>query len=122
MVDSRFLIIIFITQNEQKIICQRVGIVVVILCKVIGNAVSTVKHPVYIGKKIMVCQPVAVDGSTPNGREFLAIDSVQAGPGDLVLAAREGNTARQILGKDDDPLHAVILGIVDEVQVVNDAE
>ena len=90
-----------------------------ILCKVIGNAVSTVKHPVYIGKKIMVCQPVQTDGSTPLGREFLAIDSVQAGPGDLVLAAREGNTARQILGTDNDPLHSVILAIVDSVDVVN---
>ena len=88
-----------------------------ILCKVIGNAVSTIKHPVYVGKKIMVCQPVDVDGSTPLGREFLAIDSVQAGPGDLVLAAREGNTARQILGSDKDPFHAVILGIVDNVQL-----
>ena len=90
-----------------------------ILCKVIGNAVSTVKHPVYIGKKIMVCQPVEVDGKTPVGREFLAVDSVQAGPGDLVLAAREGNTARQILGNDNDPLHSVILGIVDQVEIEN---
>jgi len=89
----------------------------VILCKVIGNAVSTVKHPVYVGKKMMICQPVGVDGSSPNGREFIAIDSVQAGPGDLVLAAREGNTARQILGSDNDPLHSVIVGIVDHIQL-----
>ena len=88
-----------------------------ILCKVIGNAVASIKHPVYIGKKIMVVQPVQPDGSTPNGHEFLAIDAVQAGPGDLVLAAREGNTARQILGTDTDPLHAVIVGIVDEIQI-----
>ncbi|MDP6934924.1 MAG: EutN/CcmL family microcompartment protein [Myxococcota bacterium] len=88
-----------------------------ILCRVIGNSVSTVMHPVYLGKKVMVCQPVATDTHTPNGREFLAIDSVQAGPGDLVLAAREGNTARQILGTDDDPLHAVIVGVVDEVDL-----
>ena len=86
-----------------------------ILCKVIGNAVSTVKHSFYIGKKMMVCQPVKVDGRTPNGREFLAIDSVQAGPGDLVLASREGNAARQILGNAKDPVHAVILAIVDAV-------
>lgn len=86
-----------------------------ILCRVIGNSVSTVKHPVYEGKKVMVCQPVAPDTHTPAGRVFLAVDAVQAGPGDLVLAAREGNTARQILGRDEDPLHAVILGIVDEV-------
>ena len=91
-----------------------------ILCRVIGNAVSSVKHPVYVGKKIMVCQPVQVDGHTPIGREFLAVDSVQAGPGDLVLAAREGNTARQILGTKSDPLHSVILGIVDQVEVQNE--
>ena len=88
-----------------------------ILCRVLGNAVATVKHPVYDGKKIMVVQPVDVDCHSPLGIEFLAIAAVQAGPGDLVLAAREGNTARQILGTDSDPLHSVILGIVDSVDV-----
>jgi microcompartment protein CcmK/EutM len=88
-----------------------------ILCRVLGNAIASIKHPVYIGKKIMVVQPVDVDGHKPIGTEFLAIDAVQAGPGDLVLAAREGNTARQILGTDTDPLHSVILGIVDFVYV-----
>lgn len=86
-----------------------------ILSRVIGNVVATVKHPVYEGKSVMVCVPVKADTHTPNGKAFLAIDAVQAGQGDLVLAAREGNTARQILGKDDDPLHSVILAIVDEV-------
>jgi microcompartment protein CcmK/EutM len=92
------------------------GKVFMILCRVIGNAVSTVKHPVYVGKSIMVLQPVQTDTHTKNGREFLAIDSVSAGPGDLVMAAREGNTARQILGTDRDPFHSVIVGIVDHVE------
>ncbi len=86
-----------------------------ILCRVVGNSVSTVQHPCYIGRTVLVMQPVEVDGRTPLGDEFLAVDSVQAGVGDLVLAAREGNTARQILGNDEDPLHAVVLGIVDQV-------
>lgn len=86
-----------------------------ILCRVIGNSVSTVKHPAYQGKGVMVVQPVELDGRTPTGHEFLAVDSVQAGPGDLVLAAREGNTARQILKGPDEPLHAVIVGVVDEI-------
>ena len=86
-----------------------------ILCRVVGNAVSTVKHPAYEARTVLVCRPVQPDGHTPCGPEFLSLDSVQAGPGDLVLAAREGNTARQILGNDADPLHSVILGIVDEV-------
>jgi len=88
-----------------------------ILCRVIGNAIATVKHPVYVGKKIMVVQAVDTDSHTPLGKEFLAIDSVQAGPGDLVLASREGNAARQILGTRKDPFHAVILGIVDTIEM-----
>lgn len=86
-----------------------------ILCRVIGNAVASVKHPAYEGKSIMVVQPVDTDTHTALGDEFLAIDSVQAGVGDLVLASREGNAARQILGTRKDPFHSVILGIVDEV-------
>ena len=88
-----------------------------ILCRVLGNAVSTVKHECFVGHTVLVVQPVALDGHTAKGSSFLASDSVQAGPGDLVLCAREGNTARQILGKDSDPLHAVVLGVVDEVSL-----
>ncbi len=88
-----------------------------ILCRVIGNAVSTVQHACYDGRKVMVVQPVTVDTRTPRATSFLAVDAVQAGPGDLVLAAREGNTARQILGDPDAPLHAVIVGVVDEVTI-----
>lgn len=86
-----------------------------ILARVIGNCVSTVKHPVYEGQTVLVVQAVKADGKTPIGREFLACDSVQAGEGDLVLCAREGNTARQILGSDDDPFHSVVVGIVDAI-------
>ncbi len=88
-----------------------------ILCRVIGTSVSTVQHRVYDGKTVLVCQPVKADGSTPRLRAFLAVDSVQAGEGDLVVVAREGNAARQVLGGPDDPFHSVILGIVDEVHV-----
>jgi microcompartment protein CcmK/EutM len=89
----------------------------VILCRVVGNAVSSVQHPVYSGKSVMVVQPVQPDTHTPWKTEFLAVDAVQAGPGDLVLVAREGNTARQILGNDEDPLHSVIVGVVDSVDL-----
>jgi len=87
----------------------------VILSRVLGNVVSTVQHPVYEGRKVLVLQPVEADGVSPKGRSFLAVDSVQAGEGDLVLAAREGNAARQVLGTSKDPFHSVILAIVDKV-------
>jgi len=89
----------------------------VILCRVIGTSVSTVQHPVYVGRKILVVQPVRPDGQTKRLRSFLAVDSVQAGEGDLVVVAREGNAARQGLGTKDDPFHSVILGIVDDIEM-----
>ncbi len=87
-----------------------------ILCRVVGNSVATVKHACFDGKAVMIVQPVRADGHSPAGRSFLSVDAVQAGVGDLVLCAREGNTARQILGKDSDPLHSVILAVVDDVE------
>jgi microcompartment protein CcmK/EutM len=89
----------------------------VILGRVVGNAVSTVQHPVYEGQTVLVIQPVTTDCHTPLGREFLACDAAHAGVGDLVMCAREGNTARQILGGPDDPFHAVVVGIVDHVDL-----
>jgi ethanolamine utilization protein EutN len=86
-----------------------------ILSRVLGNVVSSVQHPAYEGTKVLILQPVQADGKTPLGKSFLAVDSVQAGEGDLVLAAREGNAARQVLGTSKDPFHAVILGVVDDI-------
>jgi ethanolamine utilization protein EutN len=87
----------------------------VILARVLGNVVSSQQHPAYNGKIVLICQPVEADTTTRLGTAFLACDSVQAGPGDLVVVAREGNAARQVLGGPDDPFHAVVLGIVDEI-------
>lgn len=88
-----------------------------ILCRVIGNVVSSVQHPAYDGKTLLLCQPVQGDCETSRLHAFIAVDSVQAGEGDLVVVAREGNAARQVLGTADDPFHSVVLGIVDEVRI-----
>jgi microcompartment protein CcmK/EutM len=87
-----------------------------ILGKVTGTVVSTVKHPEYVGHKLLIVQPVDCDGA-PKGESFLAVDDVQAGVGDTVLAIREGNGARQIFKKTDFPIRAVIVGIVDQIDV-----
>ena len=51
------------------------------------------------------------------GASILACDTAKAGPGDTVLVQQEGNTARQLLGTQDDPFHSVIVGVVDKVSV-----
>ncbi|HNX97687.1 MAG TPA: EutN/CcmL family microcompartment protein [Candidatus Aminicenantes bacterium] len=89
------------------------------LARVIGNVVATQKHPCYRGHKVLIVQPVDENG-TDRGASFLSCDTVNAGPGDLVLVEQEGNSARQLLGTRDDPFHSVIVGVVDRVESVEE--
>lgn len=91
-----------------------------ILCRVKGDVVATAKQPCYKRHKVLIVQPLDESGDDV-GDSFLACDPVQAGPGDTVLVAREGNCARQILGTADDPFHSVIIGIVDKFSVEKQA-
>jgi len=87
------------------------------LCRVLGDVVATVKHPHFQGRKLMVVQPIDADG-TDRGASFLAVDQVQAGPGDRVLVMSEGNGVRQLLALGDIvPIRSLIVGIVDAVDV-----
>ena len=86
-----------------------------ILGKIIGNVVAAAKHNAFHGQRVLIVQPIETDGSN-KGSSFLACDAAQAGPGDVVLVAREGNTARELLGDMQAPFHAVILGVVDKVK------
>ena len=89
-----------------------------IICKVIGTVVASDKDPSYEGKKVLLVEPRDPNGEKGKGRSFLAVDAVQAGVGDLVLVAREGNTARQILGDDKAPFHSVITAIIDSIDLI----
>lgn len=84
------------------------------ICKVIGNVTTTISEPVYDGAKIMVVQPLGPD-MKPVGDSFLSCDFVQAGKGEIVLVAVEGNCARQLFRDNNAPVHSVITGIIDEV-------
>jgi ethanolamine utilization protein EutN len=90
-----------------------------ILARVIGEVVSTQKRPQFEGAKLLILQPEAPDGRNA-GVPLLAIDSVGAGRGELVIAVLEGRAAQEALGKRLAPVDAAILGIVDEVDVPND--
>jgi microcompartment protein CcmK/EutM len=85
-----------------------------ILGKVIGNVVSTVKCPDYNHYKLLLVQPVDQAGS-PKGKSVLAIDSVQAGVGDTVIVIDEGGSARAALDTEARTIRTVIVGIVDEI-------
>jgi microcompartment protein CcmK/EutM len=87
------------------------------LCRVLGSVVCTEKHPVFVGRKLLVVQPVN-EQLAAVGHSFVAIDhSSGAGPGDVVLVLGEGNGVRQILEDAMAPVRHCIVGVVDQVSV-----
>ncbi len=86
------------------------------LCRVIGPVVATAKHKTYLGRKLLAVQPLDEKGAAI-GSSFLAVDDVQAGPGDVVLVMQEGNGVRQLLKQKDLPIRSLIVGIVERVVV-----
>ena len=84
------------------------------LGRVIGTVVSTIKLEVLSGYKILMVQPVDPQGRDA-GAVTVALDSVQAGSGDLVLVLEEGNSGRMIVGDPMAPIRTMVVGIVDRV-------
>ncbi len=87
-----------------------------ILGKVVGTVVTTISHPHYKNRRLLVVQPLSVEGEKPED-DFIALDNTQAGVGDTVLVNREGNGARQVLRNPDAAVISVIVGIVDSVYI-----
>jgi ethanolamine utilization protein EutN len=84
--------------------------------RVIGTVVATIKISHLEGRKLLLVDRVDLQGQE-TGYYDIAVDVVQAGPGDTVLVIDEGNGARQVLGLDPGAVRAVIVGVVDEVAV-----
>ena len=89
------------------------------ICRVVGTVVSTQKNKKLEGAKLMLVQPLGLDDA-PRGATLLAIDSVGAGIGERVLVVIEGKAAGQALGRKAAAVDAAIVGVIDEVQVVNE--
>jgi len=88
------------------------------LAKVIGNVVSTQKNARFLGSKLMLIQPyVTREGKlVVSGSSVVAIDSSGAGEGEFVMFT-QGSSARLTDTTRDLPVDAVIVGIVDTVEV-----
>ena len=84
--------------------------------KVIGTVVATIKISHLDRRKLLLVDQLDLQGQE-TGYYDIAVDVVQAGPGDTVLVIDEGNGARQVLGLDPGAVRAVIVGVVDEVAV-----
>jgi microcompartment protein CcmK/EutM len=87
-----------------------------ILGKVTGTVVTTISHPHYKNRRLLVVQPLTLPGDAVDG-DFIALDNTQAGIGDTVLVNREGNGARDVLNLPDGCVISVIVGIVDSLYI-----
>jgi microcompartment protein CcmK/EutM len=88
----------------------------VILARVVGEVVATQKRPQFEGAKLLILQPETPAGAK-TGSALLAIDSVGAGRGELVIAVLEGRAAGEALGRKLSPVDAAIVGIVDDIDL-----
>jgi ethanolamine utilization protein EutN len=84
--------------------------------KVVGDVVATQKTPSHAGRKILIVQPLQLDGSN-RGEAVLALDSVDAGVGDRVLLVTEGFSAMTAVGRPNSPIDMAVIGIIDTVDL-----
>lgn len=87
-----------------------------ILAKVTGTVVTTISHPHYKNRRLLVVQPLVTEGEKADD-DFIALDNTHAGIGDTVLINREGSGARQVLNNPDACIISVIVGIVDSTTI-----
>jgi ethanolamine utilization protein EutN len=89
----------------------------VIIARVVGNVVATQKEASHEGKKILLIQPLDLENQ-PMGDAIVALDAVDAGVGDRVLAVQEGFSAMTSVGHMESPIDAAVIGVVDLVEFV----
>ena len=87
-----------------------------LLGRVIGTVWATRKDEKLEGMRLMIVEATDLAGK-PLGGFVIAVDAVQAGAGELVLVA-QGSSARQTTLTTGKPVDAVIMAIVENLEVV----
>jgi ethanolamine utilization protein EutN len=82
--------------------------------RVVGTAVSSIKHSSMNRQKLLIVQPLMADGRHPDGDPLVAVDSVGAGVGERVILTSDGRYARQWLDAPATPVRWAVIGIEDE--------
>lgn len=82
------------------------------IARVVGHAVSTVKHQSLIGWRLLLVQPLTPD-EKPDGEPLLAIDALGAGASDRALLSNDGAGARELVGVKNSPVRWMVLGVCD---------
>lgn len=90
-----------------------------LIARVVGELVATQKHPSHEGRKLLLVQPLDLDGSN-RGDALVALDAVDAGVGDRVLVVTEGFSAMTAVGRPKSPIDMAVIGFIDEIDLLPD--
>ncbi len=88
-----------------------------LIARVVGELVATQKHASHEGRKLLLVQPLHLDGSN-RGDAVVALDAVDAGVGDRVLLAMEGFSAMTSVGRPQSPIDMAVIGFIDEIELL----
>jgi microcompartment protein CcmK/EutM len=88
-----------------------------LIARVVGELVATQKHPSHEGRKILLVQPLNLDGSN-RGDAVVALDAVDAGVGDKVLLTTEGFSAMTSVGRPNSPIDMAVIGFIDHIELL----
>ena len=86
-----------------------------LLAKVVGTVVATRKDPRLVSNKLLIARSMDPRGKG-DGSYLVAVDTVDAGVGEIVLIV-SGSSARMASGMKDCPVDAAIVGIIDAVEL-----
>lgn len=82
---------------------------------VIGSTISTIKDASIVGRKLLIVRNTDTAGKV-TGEPYVAVDTVSAGTGDLVLVT-DGSSARYTQQTSNAPVDAVIVGVIDSLEL-----
>lgn len=83
-----------------------------LMCRVEGNATSTVRHPSLKGWRLLICQPMT-ETNEPEGMPILSLDDLGAGLHDRVVVTSDGKSVSQRVGDRHTPARYMTIAILD---------
>ena len=87
-----------------------------IIARVIGEIVATRKHASHEGRKVLLVQPLTLEGAD-RGDAVVALDWVDAGVGDRVLLVTEGWSAMTSVERPQSPIDTAVIAVIDSVEL-----
>ena len=86
------------------------------LARVVGETIATHRHPNLGARKLLIVRRLGLDDAEQPG-DIIALDVIGVGPGERVLVVQDGSAVRTLFGNPDIPAQAVVVGVVDRVDL-----